>query len=91
MYLVFDRFDGRNYGSHEIRDLDQGGKTVGEILTGRQSPGIHISLLAGKYKTAVGDYGECRGFIAGVEAVLRHMTSTDDGSAVHGAKPQYRP
>jgi len=35
--------------------------------------GIEIDLFDGNFKMTVNSYGECFGFVKGVEAVLNHM------------------
>lgn len=94
MYLVFDWFDGRSATDRNVKDLDQDGKVVGFIAAGRQTPGIFIRLFAGKFSATVATYEECCGFVEGVEAVLRHMTTCDEDDVSRsfnrfGPKPQY--
>jgi hypothetical protein len=75
MKLSFEWFDGRSFSDREVRDMDLNNRVVGFIASGRQSPGIHISLFDGRYTTTVSCFEECRGFVEGVEKVLDHMTS----------------
>jgi hypothetical protein len=90
MKLAFEPFDGRTFTDRDVRDMDANDRVVGFIASGRQKPGIHISLFDGKYTATVPIFEECRGFVAGVEKVLNHMGSLVNEGAP-GVKPQYLP
>ena len=89
MRLAFEPFDGRAFNDRDVRDMDSNNRVVGFIASGRQTPGIHISLFDGRYTTAVSTFLECRGFVEGVEKVINHMMSLADESNLGGVKPQY--
>jgi hypothetical protein len=88
MKLAFEPFDGRTFTDRDVRDMDSNNRVVGFIASGRQTPGIHISLFDGKYTATVPKFEECRGFVEGVEKVLNHMASLASESTP-GVKPQY--
>lgn len=81
MRLTFDHFDGRSRSDRDVVDQDTG-KKVGRIQSNgvgfENTGGIDISLFDGKYQTTVSSFKECCGFVLGVQAVLRHMTSATD-------------
>jgi hypothetical protein len=87
MRLKFDPFDGRSWNFRDIIDEDTG-KMVGHIRSNgvgfTNIGGIEISLFDDKYRTTVSTYKECRGFVAGVQSVLNHMTAATD----HRAEPR---
>jgi hypothetical protein len=84
MRLKFEPFDGRRWNARDIIDEDTG-KKVGHIRSNgvgfTNYGGIDISLFDDKYQTTVSSYKECCGFVLGVQAVLRHMTSATDYTA----------
>jgi hypothetical protein len=67
----------------DVVDQDTG-KKVGHVIAER-SPGKtrkrHISLFGGKYQGNFESPDECDAFAKGVEAVLNHMTETDEGQS----------
>ncbi len=84
MRLTFDQFDGRSHSVRDVIDADTG-KKIGHIRSNgvgfENTGGIDISLFDGKYQTTVSSFKECCGFVLGVQAVLRHMTSATDYTA----------
>jgi hypothetical protein len=84
MRLTFNQFDGRGRNFREVIDQDTG-KKVGHIQSNgvgfENYGGIDISLFDGKYKITVSSFKECCGFVSGVQAVLRHMTSATEYTA----------
>ena len=88
MKLSFEPFDGRTFADRDICDMDSNNRVVGFIASGRQEPGIHVSLFDGRYTTIVPRFEECRGFVEGVEKVLNHMAALA-GEKTPGIKPQY--
>jgi hypothetical protein len=89
MKLAFEPFDGRSFNDRDVWDLDSNNRIVGFIASGRQNPGIYISLFDEKYTTTVDTFPECRGFVEGVEKVLNHMMSLASESNLSEVKPQY--
>jgi hypothetical protein len=78
MRFKFPFFDGRSFHHLDIIDEDTG-KKVGYIRSSgvRNGGGIHISMFGERYVGSVNEYKHCWGFVKGVEAVLKHMTSTE--------------
>ncbi|WP_213775139.1 hypothetical protein [Bradyrhizobium sp. dw_78] len=87
MRLKFDWFDGRGFKYREIIDEDTN-EVVGHIYSNGvgfgNTGGIDISLFAGKYRATVNKYGECWGFVLGVQSVLNHLIAVPKPKA----KPQ---
>jgi hypothetical protein len=80
MRLTFKPFDGRGHNSRRVINEDTGTE-VGFIRSNGVGfsyggGGIEISLFGDRYCATVSTYNECCGFVKGVEAVLRQMTST---------------
>lgn len=81
MDLTFERFNGNDPGYHKVTDKVSG-KIVGSIRVGGTGfgnfGGMDVSLFDGKYRAELHKYDECVGFVRGVQAVLNHMTYSDD-------------
>jgi hypothetical protein len=70
--------DGDSWNDIDVFD-EHSHRVVGSIRSKcSASPGFLISLYDRKYETTVSTYEECSGFIKGVEAVLKRLTSPDD-------------
>ena len=89
MRLTFEKFDGRREAYEPITDQDTG-KQVGYFSSNGvfSGGGINVSLFDGKYGITVNSYGECCGFVRGVEAVLNHMVELPDLAQPDLAKSQ---
>jgi hypothetical protein len=80
MRLTFEGHDGRHqHGHSSIIDQDTG-NVVGYTSVDHGS-GRFISLFDGKYEATLPDEAQCRGFMKGVIAVIKRMSSIDDGRA----------
>jgi hypothetical protein len=84
MRLTFKFFDGRQVDWVDVIDEDTGEK-VGYIHSQgvgfERYGGITVSLFGGKYSADCKRYEECKGFVTGVETVLRYLARhlTDTG------------
>jgi len=77
MKLTFEVFDGRRCNHVDVFDQDSNeivGYIQSEGVGFGNSGGIQISLFDGKYQAWLNRYDECRGFVKGVEVVLKQMT-----------------
>jgi hypothetical protein len=74
MYFYFKPFDDK--ARFDIIDIVDRltGRVVGYIRSRAPSPGIDVIMSDAKYCATVDGYQECRGFVRGVETVLRRMT-----------------
>jgi hypothetical protein len=84
MRLSFKHFDGGRIGCVDVVDLDSG-KVIGHIQSDGvgfgNGGGIYVCLFDAKYAATVRTFDECKGFVMGVESVLRHITAMPNSVA----------